>query len=171
MFQAKFDREIEKELGMTEPARNYEATIVVSAPRDTCFEAVTTQMDRWWTKTTEGGLAGPGDKVTALFPPDYGFWTFEATVFERPDRIEMICTDAHHKVEGQPEEIDQEWLGTKIIWAFRPVGDNTEITMSHDGLTPTLNCWAICLDGWNHFFKNSLKAFLNGEEPSPHTLA
>lgn len=153
---------------MAKPTRNYEEIIQVSASHDACFRAVATQMDKWWTQSTEGGMDGVGDKVTARFPPDYGFWTFEATAFERPDRIEMVCIDAHHKVEGQPEEIDREWLGTKIIWEINTVGDKTEIKMTHDGLTPTLNCWGICLDGWNHFFKNSLKAFLSGEEPSPH---
>lgn len=155
---------------MVERSKNYQETIHVSAPQEACFQAVATQMGKWWTKSVEGGLGGVGDKVTTRFPPNYGFWTFKATSFERPGRIEMTCTDAHHKVECQPEEIDQEWLGIKIIWEFKTVGDKTEIKMTHDGLTPTLECWRICLDGWNHFFKNSLKLFLWGEEPSPHIL-
>ncbi len=154
---------------MTELPQNYQEIIHVPASQGACFQAVATQMDKWWTQSIQGGLNGVGDKVTAQFPPDYGFWTFEATLFEGPDRIEMVCIDAHHKVEGQPQEIDQEWLGTKIIWDFRAVGDKTEIKMTHEGLSPTLNCWGICLDGWNHFFKNSLKSFLSGETPSPHT--
>lgn len=156
---------------MSDQIQNYEEIINVPAPQRDCFQAVATQMDKWWTHTTDGGLEKVGDKVTAKFPPDYGFWTFEAIVFERLNRIEMICVDAHHKVDGQPEEIDQEWLGTKIIWNFRSVGDTTEIKMTHEGLTPKLNCWGICLDGWKHFFKRSLKAYLSGKDPYPHTLA
>lgn len=154
---------------MTEPTTNYDEIIQVTATEDACFQAVATQMNEWWTQTTEGSLVKVGDKVTARFPPSFGHWTFEAKVFDRPNRIEMVCIDAHHKVEGQPEEIDQEWLGTKIIWDISAAGDKTEIRMTHDGLTPTLNCWDICLDGWNHFFKSSLKAFLDGEKPNPHT--
>ena len=154
---------------MVKPTKNYDESIYVSAPQQACFQALATQMDKWWTLSTEGSLVKVGDKVTARFPPDYGFWTFEATAFERPHRIEMVCIDAHHKVEGQPEEIDQEWLGTRIIWNINPAGDKTEVRMIHDGLTPSLNCWAICLDGWNHFFKGSLKAFLNGKDPTPHS--
>lgn len=156
---------------MTESAINYQESIRVTASRDASFQAVATQMDKWWTETTDGGLARVGDKVTAHFPPDYGYWTFEALVVEKSSRLEMVCIDAHHKVEGQPKEIDQEWLGTKIIWAFEAIGDKTEITMTHNGLTPTLNCWEICLDGWNHFFKISLKAFLEDAKPSPHIFA
>ncbi|SFA95445.1 Activator of Hsp90 ATPase homolog 1-like protein [Poseidonocella pacifica] len=156
---------------MIEPAKNYHASIYVPASQETCFQALATQMDKWWTQSVDGSLTKVGDKVTARFPPDYGYWTFEATSFQRPYRIEMACIDAHHKVEGQPEKIDQEWLGTKVVWSINKVGDNTEIRMVHDGLTPTLNCWEICLDGWNQFFKGSLKAFLNGNEPTPHSAA
>ncbi|WP_421858043.1 SRPBCC family protein [Oricola sp.] len=156
---------------MVESARYYQESIQVSASREASFQAIATGMDRWWTQTTEGGLGKVGDRVTARFPPDYGHWTFEATVFDEVSRIEMVCVDAHHKVDGQPKEIDKEWLGTKIIWHFESIGDKTGITMTHDGLTPTLNCWDICLDGWNHFFRSSLKAYLDGEEPSPHRSA
>ena len=156
---------------MANLAENYQAKIRVLASQDVSFQAIATQMDKWWTSTIEGGLERVGDKVTARFPPDYGYWTFKALVLRKSSRLEMICVDAHHRVEGQPEEIDQEWLGTKILWELEVVGDETEITMTHDGLTPKLNCWGICLDGWNHFFKFSLKAYLDGAEPSPHTTA
>ena len=153
---------------MADPETHYQAQIQVAAPPDASFDAVATGMDKWWTTTTTGGLTAVGDRVTARFPPDYGFWTFEAATLEPGRRLEMICVEAHHKVEGQPKEIDQEWLGTRIVWAFDPAGEKTRITMTHEGLTPTLNCWDICLDGWNHFFKSSLKAYLDGGEPSPH---
>lgn len=154
---------------MTNLSENYQEKILVSASREDSFHAVATQMDKWWTKTTSGAFEKVGDKLTARFPPDYGHWTFEASVMNQGNRLEMTCVDAHHKVDGQPKEIDQEWLGTSIIWQFETVGDKTEITMTHDGLTPTLNCWDICLDGWNHFFQNSLKAFLDGDQASPHS--
>ena len=155
---------------MSTRTNNYHASILVSKSKAEAFRAVAEQMDRWWTTTTEGELARVGSKVTVRFLPDFGFWTFEATVVDPEDCLEMLCVDAHHKVEGQPEAIDREWVGTKIIWEFNNIGDQTEVTMIHDGLTPELNCWGICLDGWDHFFKNSLKAFLNGDTPSPHSM-
>lgn len=159
------------EIKVADLAENYQAKIRVLASQDASFHSIATQMDKWWTSTIEGGLERVGDKVTAHFPPDYGYWTFEASVLRKSSRLEMTCVDAHHKVEGQPEEIDQEWLGTKIIWELEIIGDETEITMTHVGLTPKLNCWGICLDGWDHFFKSSLKAHLDGAEASPHTTA
>lgn len=154
---------------MAKPTKNYDESIHVSASQEACFQALATQMDKWWTQSTEGSLVKVGDTVTVRFPPDYGFWTFEAIALEGPHRIEVLCIDAHHKVDGQPKEIDQEWLGTRIIWNIKPAGEKTEVRMIHDGLTPSLKCWEICLDGWSHFFKGSLQAFLNGGDPTPHS--
>ena len=149
-------------------SEHYTASIEVSASPEASFEAVAKQMNRWWTETVEGGLNRIGDTVTAIFPPDFGHWTFEAKVVDRYSVLEMVCIDAHHRVEGQPVEIDREWLGTRIVWRFAADGKKTRITLTHIGLTPQLKCWDICLDGWSFFFKESLKSFLNGEAATPH---
>lgn len=156
---------------MQSSSQNYAASIEVAASPARSFEAVATQMDQWWTKTTEGKLQRVGDRVKVIFPPHFGFWTFEAVTIEHPRLITMRCVDARHSVEGQPETIEQEWVGTLIHWRFTETDGGTEISMIHDGLTPQLACWDICQDGWNQFFKGSLKAFLDGGEPSPHSAS
>ncbi|NVK33179.1 MAG: SRPBCC domain-containing protein [Rhodobacteraceae bacterium] len=147
---------------------NYSASIEVTASTEACFNAIAREMDKWWTETTAGQLNKIGDTIKAVFPPDYGHWTFEATRLNPDKMIEMVCINAHHQVDGQPKEIDQEWMNTRIVWEFIPEGDKTRVTMTHVGLTPKLKCWDICFDGWNYFFKESLRAYLNGEAPSPH---
>jgi len=147
---------------------DYFASIEVSATPDASFDAVATQMDQWWTETTEGALNKVGDTVTVIFPPDFGYWTFEAKVLERGSVLEMVCIDARHHVEGQPIEIDREWVGTRIEWRFVRSGDKTRVSLTHHGLSPHLNCWDICQDGWNYFFMHSLCRFLNGDGASPH---
>lgn len=149
-------------------ANHYVASIETSASPEACFEAIAKRMSKWWTKTTEGELNKVGDRVKVVFPPDFGHWTFEARRMEPGVGIEMVCIDAHHRVEGQPEAIDQEWLGTTVVWQFTTVGSKTRVTLTHRGLTPQLNCWGICLDGWNYFFKRSLGDFLAGKPASPH---
>lgn len=153
---------------MPKTDNNYIASITVSASTDQCFNAITKQMNQWWTETAEGDLTKVGDTVKAIFPPAFGHWTFKATVLDRGARIEIVCIDAHHYVEGKSKEIEQEWLGTRIVWEFASVGEKTKITLTHHGLTPQLNCWDICLNGWNYFFKVSLMDFLNGKMASPH---
>ena len=150
---------------------SYAATIEVTAGPDVCFEAITKQMHLWWTETTEGEINEVGDRVKAIFPPGFGFWEFEATALEAAERIELTCIDAEHRVAGQPSEIDKEWLGTRIVWTFENGNGKSRVTLTHHGLTPELNCWDICQDGWDFFFTESLKNFLNGEPASPHTAA
>lgn len=147
---------------------NYAAAIDVAASPTRSFDAVAKQMSQWWTRTTEGQIETVGDRVKVIFPPHFGFWTFEAVTIEPPHLISMRCVDARHSVEGQPETIEQEWLGTLVHWQFDALDSGTRICLTHDGLTPQLDCWEICQDGWDQFFKGSLKALLDRGEPS-HT--
>lgn len=156
---------------MNQSNPSYSATIEVTASPDTCFEAITKQMHLWWTETTEGEISEVGDRIKAIFPPHFGYWEFEATTVESGRRLEMNCVDAHHHVAGQPPEIDKEWLGTQIAWTIETGNGKTRITLTHHGLTPELNCWDICQDGWNFFFTKSLTNFLDGEPASPHKAA
>jgi len=156
---------------MTPSTPSYSASIKVAAEPCACFEAITKQMHLWWTETTEGGIDGVGDRVKAIFPPGFGHWEFEATALDMGRRIELTCIGARHQVEGQPSDIDEEWLGTRLVWTIEGDKGKTHVTLTHDGLTPELNCWNICRDGWDFFFTESLKRFLDGEPASPHTAA
>lgn len=152
-------------------ANSYSAEIVTDATPEAAFAAVASEMDKWWTTSVEGRFEKPGDKVKVVFPPDFGHWTFKATRMEAPSRIEMECVDARHRVPGQPRDIDREWEGTVIVWEFRGRGAGSEVRMHHRGLTPQLKCWDICVDGWNFFFRSSLKDYLDGKPASPHRTA
>ena len=79
-------------------------------------------------------------------------------------RVELECIEAHHVHEGLSESIREEWMGTKLKWTIEGKGDQTRISFMHEGLVPTLNCYEICEAGWDHFFVNSLKSYLDKGE-------
>lgn len=149
-------------------ADDYTRTIEVPATPAQCHEAIAHRMDQWWTTATTGNLAATGNILRVDFPPQFGFWEFRTERIVPNARIEMVCTDARHSVPGQPAEIEREWVGTRIVWEIAPRGSGTEITLTHHGLTPRLVCHGICLDGWDHFFAGSLKAYLETGTGHPH---
>ncbi len=81
--------------------------------------------------------------------------------------MELECIEAHHIHEGLPESILNEWEGTKLIWQIQQEGENTKIMFTHDGLIPSLDCYDVCEAGWDHFFVNSLKGYLDNGEGNP----
>ncbi len=79
----------------------------------------------------------------------------------------MVCVEALHLYEGKPKEIETEWLDTTVIWKIEGQGDKTVIHFEHDGLKPNLHCYEICEAGWDMFFVDSLKAYLDAGVGKP----
>ncbi|MEO1244130.1 MAG: SRPBCC domain-containing protein [Pseudomonadota bacterium] len=148
-------------------AENYSRTITVRNTASAAFDALTTGFEYWWTKPDKP-IQSPGDQAKFTFPPGKSYWTFKAMQLEQDKRIELVCTDALHLHEGKPEEIRTEWLGTRVVWDIRSTGGTTEITLEHHGLVPTLLCYDICEAGWDFFFLDSLKSYLETGTGKPH---
>ena len=50
-----------------------------------------------------------------------------------------------------------EWAGTKICFDIDRVGDTTEITFTHDGLIPQIECYGSCSSAWSQYLQNLQK--------------
>ena len=61
-----------------------------------------------------------------------------------------------------------EWLGSQAHWRIEAAGGETRIDFVHRGLTPDLRCYDVCEAGWDHFFVDSLKAYLDHGLGRPH---
>ena len=87
-----------------------------------------------------------------------------------PDKyVELECIEANHIDESSPASIRNEWEGTKLKWTIQQQGTKTKIVFIHEGLTPSLDCYNICEAGWDYFFVNSLKNYLDTGEGNPGT--
>jgi hypothetical protein len=146
---------------------NYKSKITVNADADKVFWALTEGMHEWWT-VPDAPMKKVGDRSKFTFPPGKSYWTFEASVLEPGKCVEMICVDALHLHEGQPEEVETEWLGTRVVWNIETMGPQTNIHIEHHGLVPSLHCFSICEEGWDFFFTDSLKAYLDTGAGKPH---
>ncbi|MGZ2260204.1 hypothetical protein [Roseobacter sp. A03A-229] len=147
--------------------QNYRKSIQVSAEAGAAFDAVTQHVDRWWTRP-DHPLRNLGDRAKFSFPPGVSYWTFELTQSDPPGFVEWTCVDALHVHDGQPKEIETEWLGTKLHWRITGTVGSTTIELEHAGLTPGLLCYDICEAGWDFFFLSSLKQYLDTGTGSPH---
>ena len=58
------------------------------------------------------------------------------------------------------KENKQEWTGTKMIFEVRPVGENTDLVFTHNGLVPQLECYNHCVHFWDRVIKGWLFDFI-----------
>ena len=149
---------------------NYKSSITVSVPAETAFEALTTGYSHWWTQC-ESTFEKTGDLIRFGFPPNVSYWTFEAIKLIPHTLVELECVDAFHEIIGKPAASKTEWLGSRAIWKIKETGDQTRIDFEHAGLKPGLACYEVCEAGWDHFFLNSLKKYLDTGTGTPHRMS
>lgn len=126
--------------------------------------ALTIGFHNWWT-TDCGQVSTIGDQITYKFGATH--WIMQATNLAPNKSIELECVNAHHVHEGLPSSILNEWKGTKLKWQIHAQEKRTKIKLIHEGLVPSLECYDICKQGWNYYFVESLKQYLNTGKGSP----
>lgn len=135
---------------------HYQRQIVLSADRRTVYRALATEagLRRWWTRTCDVDST-VGGRAAFHFGPHRKVMQIEALEPDR--RVLWRCVEA---LIDLPElRAKDEWVGTRIEFRLSDALEGkTLLEFEHVGLTPALECHALCTQGWDHFL-----ASLQGE--------
>ncbi|NNE48123.1 MAG: hypothetical protein HKN37_15840 [Rhodothermales bacterium] len=137
---------------------DYTREIVISNTASAAFRALTAEFGEWWTPISSP-ITKVGELVTFTF--DATHWTMRVLKLVAAECVELQCIDAHHVHEGLPNSILKEWQGTVLSWSIRAENGRTRIGFVHKGLAPSLDCYEVCERGWDHYFVNCLKVYLD----------
>ncbi|WP_310618613.1 SRPBCC family protein [Flexibacterium corallicola] len=144
------------------PSESYTQTIEVACSPDRACQAIIGDVEKWWTPEVDRKEG----EMTVHFGPS--FKTFRLDHSKVPEQVLWSCT-ASNIISRQVSE-PEEWNDTRLRWDIRKKNGGCSITLTHEGLIPALQCHEICVDGWERYFANSLKDYLNGGEGEPHQL-
>jgi uncharacterized protein YndB with AHSA1/START domain len=145
--------------------KNYQCDVEIAAPAATVFEAITTEkgLKGWWTTTCEVGM-GIGSRATFRFGKTYNVMLTEKVTFNR--EVVWKCLEQHH--EAAELNRKDEWAGTRVTFKLESHSpSSTVLHFEHEGLTPQLECYRICEQGWGHFLQSSLKKFVETGKGEP----
>ncbi len=145
---------------------DYQTLIVLAAPASEVYAALTTQsgLRSWWTANCDAGTA-VGEPITVRFGKTYKVMLIESLLPDEAVRWRVI--DAH--LEAPELSFTREWIDTTI--SFRLVPESPAVTrleMEHNGLTPQIECYELCSQGWNQFL-GSLKDYVETGTGAPYT--
>lgn len=133
---------------------DFTKTIIVKATPEAAFAAIN-DVRGWWDGEIEGETKTLGD----IFEYRYG-----DVHYSRQELIEVIPFSrvAWRVLDARLNYVDDktEWTGTTITFDIAPKGELTEVTFTHIGLQPAVECYDSCSDAWSGLIGASLKSLI-----------
>jgi len=140
----------------TEALGDFESTRTISAPPAKVLAALRTPeaVTDWW-GPTEGSGAADGT-LTVTFASHQ-----QVIVLHVEPSPESQVVWSVRETPRTPE-----WVGTKIVFDVEASGEGSILHFRHHGLTPQLECFDMCHEGWTHYL-GSLVSYVETGEGQP----
>ena len=129
-------------------------SFTVDQTPDEVFDAIK-QVSSWW----PGVIAGVTDRLGGEFTyryKDMHSSTQKITEWVPGKRVAWHVTDSHLSFLKEKDE----WTGTDVVFDIARKGGKTTLTFTHEGLTPGVECYGACSDGWGYIITECLPAFI-----------
>ena len=144
---------------------HYQQRFIINALPAQVYAALTTSrgLQGWWTSECDVANQG-GDTIKFRFGG-----THKSMRIERLDldhEVRWLCIEAFINHDQLVRK--DEWVGTEIVFRLSPAGGkSTQVEFEHRGLTPALECYELCNNGWQYFL-DSLQAFAETGKGTPY---
>lgn len=141
--------------------RDYECTINVAADPAMACDAIS-DIPAWWATNFEGRAKFCNDRFTVRFGKTYS--VMKVAESDPGKKLVWIIQDSYLPLFKNPAQ----WNNTRIVWEISHKND-TEIRMTHVGLTRETDCYYDCEKGWNFYVGESLRKLITNGEGYPGT--
>lgn len=133
---------------------DFTTTILVDKTPKEVFNAIN-NVSGWW----QGEVKGNSNKVNDEFT-----YQMEEFHFSKQKVVELIPDKkiVWLVTESQLNFIKDksEWTGTTIVFEISEINGKTQISFTHIGLVPNIECYKDCSNGWSGLIQQSLLSFI-----------
>jgi hypothetical protein len=134
--------------------KNFTTSFTVAQSPEAVFAAVN-NVRAWWSGEIEGGTGKLDDVFT---------YRYKNIHYSKQEVVELIPGRrvAWRVLEATLSFVEDktEWAGTTITFDIAPRGGKTEMTFTHVGLKPVVECYDTCSDAWTSLIQGSLKQLI-----------
>ncbi|HEY0741048.1 MAG TPA: SRPBCC domain-containing protein [Chryseosolibacter sp.] len=143
--------------------KHFTTALVVDQSPEQVFNAIT-NVRGWWSETIEGNTAKLGDEF--LFEVKGIHRSTQKLVEVIPNKkIVWLISNSQLTFISDTSE----WDGTKVIFDISPVKNNkTQLTFTHEGLVPEVECYAACSPAWTQYIQHSLLSLITTGKGDPN---
>ncbi|HTR30982.1 MAG TPA: SRPBCC domain-containing protein [Puia sp.] len=133
--------------------QDYHNSFTAEVTAEEAFDAIN-DVKAWWAKCFDGHATAVHDTFSMPFGKTWV--NFEVTELAPGRKVAWLCTDCN--IEFVRDK--KEWKGTTVVFEIAPAANGVEVSMTHFGLAPEVECYENCERGWNHHFGESLRRLI-----------
>lgn len=135
--------------------QNFTTTLLVDQTPQKVYVAIN-NVSGWWHGEIIGSTQAVNDEFTYRMKEMH--YSKQLITELVPDKkVEWLVTDSKLSFTQKPDE----WTGTKIRFEIAEIDGKTQLTFTHEGLTPAFECYGGCSNGWTMLIQESLVSLLN----------
>jgi len=142
---------------------DFTRTITVDATPHAAYDAIN-DVAGWWGRIT-GTTTAVGDEWVYVVPGLH-YSGMRVTELVPGRRVAWLVTGSYLDFV----EDKQEWNGTTVTFDIAETEAGTQVTFTHAGLEPAVECYEVCRDAWTMFITGSLKDFINTGVGQPYVF-
>ncbi len=140
--------------------KNFTLTLLTDKTPEKVFQAVK-NVRNWWSGFYSEEIIGDTEKLNDEFSFRAGgdvHYTEHKLIEVIPDKklVWLITKSNLNFIEKT-----DEWTGTKMIFDISKKGNKTQLTFTHEGLTPEVECYDACAPAWTQYLENKLLPLIN----------
>jgi hypothetical protein len=143
-------------------SNNFTATIVVDKDPSTVFN-LTSDFRAWWSEDIDGNT----DQLNNEFFYHYkDIHLCKLKLEEAVPGKKLVYRVLENEFNFVKDKT--EWVNTKLIFDISTIGQQTQVTFTHEGLVPECECYDVCNDAWTGYIKKSLYNLITTGKGAPN---
>ncbi|NOT99363.1 MAG: SRPBCC domain-containing protein [Sideroxydans sp.] len=131
--------------------QSYTTVFSVEQTPQQVFDAIN-NVRGWWTGDIVGNTSQLGDEFTYRYK-DFHYSKHKITELTPDKKVVWLVTESSLNFVKDKNE----WNGTKITFEIAKKGGKTEVSFTHSGLVPDIECYDACSDAWGGYINGSLR--------------
>jgi Activator of Hsp90 ATPase homolog 1-like protein len=133
--------------------KNFQANVFAKISADEAIKRIS-NIPGWWGVTFSGSTEKQNDKFEVKMTGD-SFFNFTVAELIPGKKVVWLVTDCNMPWYSNKKE----WTNTKLIFDISENNGVTTLNFTHEGLTPDVECYLDCENGWTHWIRTSLLSY------------